>query len=339
MLLDLATLGTIADVVPLTMENRVIVKEGLKLIQDSRRHGITALKKVAGIDNRELRSELLSFTLIPRINAAGRIANATDVVRLFLSDNSQEAADLGIWLDRLNSERQKIEEEVYQEALSRLNDEEQDLVIVLSGKKWHQGVLGIVASRLAEEFNKPAFILAEENDIAKGSARSIPSFDICKGLAQCRDILISFGGHKQAAGIRLRVESIPAFKAALQCIIKSTLSEDDLTPTLEIDADITLSQVNTGLVKELSMLGPFGYGNGEPLFGSKNLAVINPRIVGKNHLKMRLKQGTYSFDSIGFDMGTPAPPATIDAVFTPTVNEWEGGTSLQLNLKALRPSK
>ncbi len=339
LLLDLAAIGTMADVVPLTGENRIIVKEGMKLIQNNQRQGIKALKSVAGLDNRELKAELLPFTIIPRINAAGRIADSSDVIRLLLSDIEGEAADLSSWLDRLNSERQKIEEEVYQEALAKLNIEGINSVIVLSGDRWHQGVVGIVASRLAEEFHRPAFILSVENGVAKGSARSIPSFDICKGLAECRDILLSFGGHKQAAGVRLRVENIPDFEKALQDIIKNSLTEDDFIPSLEIDADIALSEVNHSLIKELSMLEPLGYGNAEPFLGSRRLEVVNPRIVGNNHLKMRLKQGSQSIDSIGFDMGDPNPPAIIDAVFTPTVNEYNGNSYLQLNLKAFRPSR
>ncbi|MEK7333681.1 MAG: DHH family phosphoesterase, partial [Nitrospirota bacterium] len=208
-LLDLAAIGTMADVVPLTGENRIIVREGLKLIHEGRRLGIKALKSIAGLDGRQIRAELLSFTIIPRINAAGRLADSQDVVRLLLSDKEEEALELSSWLDRLNSERQKLDEEVYQEALSRLAAKEHDSVIVLSGEGWHLGVVGIVASRLAEKFYCPAFIFSEENGIAKGSARSIPSFDLCKGLSECNrlgrpagagELLLSFGGHKQAAG-------------------------------------------------------------------------------------------------------------------------------------------
>ncbi|MDO9289676.1 MAG: single-stranded-DNA-specific exonuclease RecJ [Thermodesulfovibrionales bacterium] len=347
-LLDLAAIGTMADVVPLTGENRIIVREGLKLIHEGRRPGIKALKSIAGLDGRQIRAELLSFTIIPRINAAGRLADSQDVVRLLLSDKEEEALELSSWLDRLNSERQKLDEAVYQEALSRLAAKEHDSVIVLSGEGWHLGVVGIVASRLAEKFYCPAFIFSVENGIAKGSARSIPSFDLCKGLSECNrlgrpagagELLLSFGGHKQAAGIKLKAENISDFEKAMQGVIKSSLNKDDFIPCLDIDADITLAEANHNLVKELSMLEPLGCGNEKPFLGSKGLEVINPRIVGNNHLKMRLKQGPQTIDAIGFDMGEPSPPDTIDAVFTLDINEYNGNSYLQLNLKAFRPSR
>lgn len=338
-LLDLATIGTIADVVPLTGENRIIVREGIKLIHNGNRVGLNALKNVAGINGKGTKAELLSFTMIPRINAAGRVSDASDVVRLLLSNIEEEALGLSEWLNRLNSERQRIEDEVYQQALKKLDAEALGSVIVLSEEGWNQGIVGIVASRLAEEFCRPAFIFSVENGIAKGSARSILSFDICKGLSKCKELLISFGGHKQAAGIKLYYENLLRFEEKMGEIISSAIAEEDLTPSINIDADINLSDANHSLIKELSLLEPLGYGNSEPLFGCKRLEVIGPRVVGNNHLKMRLKQGPQSIDAIGFDMGGSMPPTVIDAVFALTVNEWEKGKSLQLNLKAFRPSQ
>ncbi|MBI4691145.1 MAG: DHH family phosphoesterase [Nitrospirae bacterium] len=338
-LLDLAAIGTIADVVPLRGENRVIVKEGMKLIREGIRCGIKTLKSASGLDNRELKAESLSFTVIPRLNAAGRIADSTDVVRLLLTDVSGEAEDLSLWLDRLNSERQRIEEEVYREASAKLNTGRIDSAIVLSGEGWHQGVVGIVASRIAEKYYRPTFIFSIEDGIAKGSARSIPSFDMCKGLAGCSEFLLSFGGHKQAAGIRLKVENIPDFERAIQDTIKDSLSGEDFIHSIEIDADITLTEANNVLVKELLMIEPLGHGNTDPFLGAKRLEVVNPRIVGNNHLKLKLKQGFQSIDAIGFDMGDSPLPDIVDAVFTLGVNEYNGNRYLQLNLKAIRPGK
>lgn len=338
-LLDLAAIGTMADVVPLTGENRILVKEGMNLIHEGRRQGIKTLKSVAGIDKRELRAGPLSFTLIPRINAAGRISDASDVVRLLLSETEGEAEDLGSWLNRLNSERQKIEEEVYQKAREALRVMHDERVIVLSGEGWHQGVVGIVASRIAEEFYRPTVILSIEDGIAKGSGRSIPSFDLCRGLAECREFLLSFGGHRQAAGVRLKVENIPLFEKAMQRIVENTLSKEDLVPSLEIDADVALSEVNHSLIREIAMLEPFGYCNDEPFLAARKLEVVNPRIVGNNHLKMKLKHGAHSVDAIGFDMGSAEVSGDVDAVFTPTLNEYNGSSYLQLSLKALRPSQ
>ncbi|HBR21471.1 MAG TPA: hypothetical protein DD713_02715 [Nitrospiraceae bacterium] len=339
LLLDLAAIGTMADVVPLTGENRILVKEGMKLIHEGRRQGIRTLKSVAGLDKRELRAGLLSFTLIPRINAAGRISDSSDVVRLLLSETEGEAEDLGSWLNRLNSERQKIEEAVYQKAREALRVMHDERVIVLSGEGWHQGVVGIVASRIAEEFYRPTVILSIEDGIAKGSGRSIPSFDLCRGLTECREFLLSFGGHRQAAGVRLKVENIPLFEKAMQRIVETALSKEDIVPSLEIDADVVLSEVNHSLIREIAMLEPVGCSNKEPFLAARKLEVVNPRIVGNNHLKMKLKHGSHSVDAIGFDMGSTEVSGAVDAVFTPAINEYNGSSYLQLSLKALRPSQ
>jgi single-stranded-DNA-specific exonuclease len=341
-LLDLAALGTLADVVPLTGENRVILKEGLKFIHDGSRPGIRALKEVSGLNGKETRAGRLTYTLVPRINAAGRIADARDVVKLLLSEIEGESLELSSWLDSLNSRRQQIEGEVYHEALERLRGTDMTSAIVLAGEGWHQGVLGIVASKIAEEFYRPTFIFSVENGVAKGSARSVPAFDICKGLAASSRLLLSFGGHKQAAGIKLKVEDLSAFEKAIKEMVQDSLDASDLQPALEIDANIRLSDVTPELVQELSLLEPFGFGNPEPLLGSKALAVVSPRIVGNKHLKMRLKRESLSLDAIGFDMGglleELQDSAVVDAVFTPAINDWNGGRYLQLILKAVRPS-
>ncbi len=341
-LLDLAALGTMADVVPLRGENRIIVKEGLKLIHDGHRPGIRALKEMSGLNGKETRVGRLAFTLVPRLNAAGRMADAQNVVKLLLSEDTEESLKLSYWLDGLNRERQQIEEEVYKEALEKIRGTDRTSAIVLAGEGWHQGVLGIVASKIAEEFYRPAFIFSVENSIAKGSARSIPSFDICKGLAETGDLLLSFGGHKQAAGIKLKAEYLPAFQEAISRIVRAGLDESDLQSVLQIDADIDLSEVTHALVQEFSLLEPFGFCNPEPFMGAKALEVVSPRIAGNKHLKMRLKRGPLSLDAIGFAMGGLLgelhDPAVVDAVFTPEINDWNGGRHLQLILRAVRPS-
>ena len=342
--LDLAALGTMADVVPLTGENRLIVKEGMKLIENGAGPGLNALKKVSGLEKRRLKPGLLSFTIIPRINAAGRISDSNNVVKLLLTDSEDEAIDISLWLDKLNSERQRIEEEVYQEALCKLNSKGAGPVIVLSSEGWHQGVIGIVASRLAEAFYRPAFVISIEGHIARGSARSIPSFNICKALAGCREFLVRFGGHKQAAGLELETRAITSFEECINKIGEEILTGKDFISSLEIDADVDFSDINFNLAKELEMLEPFGFGNSEPLLGAKRLEVLYPKIVKNNHLKMKLRQKNQSIDAIGFDMAAffdrlnSTGSTAVDAVFTPSINEWEGSRYLQLNLKALRPS-
>jgi len=340
--LDLAALGTMADVVPLTGENRLIAKEGLRLIEDGTRPGLKALKKVSGIEGKGLRAGLFSFTIIPRINAAGRVSDSNDVVKLLLTDSEDEALDISLWLDKLNLERQQIEEEVYQAALYKLNSKGVSPVIVLSSEGWHQGVIGIVASRIAEAFYRPTIIISVEGSVARGSARSIPSVDIYKTLIGCQEFLAGFGGHKQAAGLELNSKDIPSFEERINTIVNETFTGKDFISSLEIDADVDFSDINFNLTKELEMLEPFGFGNSEPLLGSKKLEVLYPRIVKNNHLKMKLRQNNLSIDAIGFDMAVffdkLEASTIVDAVFTPFVNEWEGARSLQLNLKALRPS-
>ncbi|MBI5632964.1 MAG: DHH family phosphoesterase [Nitrospirae bacterium] len=341
-LLDLAALGTVADVVPLIGENRIIVSMAMQHIQDGDRLGIRALKQAAGLDKRQSKAGALAFTMVPRINAAGRMGDAQDVVRLLLSESEQEAYDLAAWLDRTNSERQKIEEIVYQDALFRLKGVDPAAVIMLAKEGWHPGVLGIVASKLTESFNLPAFIFTIENGIAKGSSRSIPAFDICAGLSECRDLLIAFGGHKQAAGVKLRAEDLPAFEKRLRQIIQRDISQEDLMPTLAIHAAVQLNQLDSQLMRELELLEPFGYGNPEPLLGAKELEIMYPKVLKERHLKMKLRRGASYLDAIGWDMGhlleDLSQAAIFDAVFTPSYNDWNGNRNIQLVLKGLRPS-
>lgn len=340
--LDLAALGTIADIVPITAENRLIVKEGLKFIENGTRPPLKALKRVSGIDGKSITTGMLLFTVIPRMNAAGRISDSADVIKFLLADSEDRAEELAGWLDKLNTERQRIEEEIFQEAIHMLGKKDPGPVIVLSSEKWHRGVIGIVASRIAEMFNRPTFILSIEGQIARGSARSIPSFDIHSALTHCRKHLRGFGGHRQAAGLELDAKDIPAFIDCMEKIAIRMLSEQDIVPSLEIDAHVLFPEINFNLIGELQKLEPFGSGNPEPLLGSKGLEVLFPRIVKNNHLKMKLRQKSHSIDAIGFDMALFMEKlegsSTVDAVFTPMINEWEGMRSLQLNIKALRPA-
>ncbi|HSB31979.1 MAG TPA: single-stranded-DNA-specific exonuclease RecJ [Candidatus Sulfobium mesophilum] len=339
-LFDLATLGTIADVVPLTEENRVIVRNGLSLINKGERPWMRALMKVAGVEGKDIRAQRLAYSVIPRINAAGRLASSEDVVKLLTTDSEDEAWEFAVWLDRLNAERQRIEEGILQEALKKLDGKDVPSAVVLSGRGWHEGVIGIVASRVAEKFSRPTVIFSVEGGIAKGSARSVPAFDICRALSDCSDLLISYGGHKQAAGVKLNDSNLRDFERRLRCLCDTV--ETGKPADLTIDADVSLSEMNFGLIRELNMLEPLGLGNPEPLFGGRMLDVLSPRIVGSRHVRMKLCQRSYCVDTIGFDMGGFIDKLdlyeTVDAVFTPTVNEWNGGRNIQLVLRAFRPS-
>jgi single-stranded-DNA-specific exonuclease len=346
-LIDLAALGTAADVVPVVGDNRIILKEGLKLIQSGVRPGIKALKEVAGIKPGSMRATALHFMLIPRINAAGRIADANDVVKLLLTDSDDEAMRLAEWLNGLNVRRQEIGESVFSEAMDMLQASgigpEGTGAIVVCKEGWHRGVLGIVAAKMTEAFYRPSFILSVEAGVARGSARSIPSFDIYHGLSRCNELLRTFGGHKQAAGLSLSSGDIDSFRDMISRLVLETVAEDDLVPVLRIDAPLKLSDVTADFIREITCLEPFGYGNEEPVFGAKRLEIVQSRIVGNNHLKMYLKQNGKGIDSIGFDLGgmldEVGPGAMVDAAFVPMMNEWDGGRNLQLNLKSVRESE
>ena len=346
-LIDLAALGTAADVVPVVGDNRIILKEGLKLIQSGVRPGIKALKEVAGIKPGSMRTTALHFMLIPRINAAGRIADANDVVKLLLTDSDDEAMRLAEWLNGLNVRRQEIGESVFSEAMDMLQASgigpEGTGAIVVCKEGWHRGVLGIVAAKMTEIFYRPSFILSVEAGVARGSARSIPSFDIYHGLSRCNELLMTFGGHKQAAGLSLSSGDIDSFRDMISRLVLETVAEDDMVPVLRIDAPLKLSDVTADFIREITCLEPFGYGNEEPVFGAKRLEIVQSRIVGNNHLKMYLKQNGKGIDSIGFDLGgmldEVGPGAMVDAAFVPMMNEWDGGRNLQLNLKSVRESE
>ncbi len=342
-LLELVAIGTIADSVPLTGENRILVTYGLKALNNnSSKPWIHALKETAGIGNREFRSGLLSYTIIPRINATGRLGDANEVVELFLTQDIARAKGIASFLEDQNKKRQRIEGDVYKSALDMIDARNLDSTIVLYSPAWHPGVIGIVASRLVEMFYRPTFLFSVKDIVAKGSARSIPPFHLYKGIMECAEFLLSFGGHSQAAGLKLYTENLPTFKEQINFIVKNTLSRQDMTPTIEIDAGVKLFEVNFNLVKELNLLEPFGNSNQKPVFGAKGIEVVDPRIVGNNHLKMRLKQKGVTIDTIGFCMGDLLEKIensyTVDVVFVPCINEWNGNKSLQLNLKALRPS-
>ena len=341
--LDLVALGTIADSVPLTGENRIIVSNGLKIINEGgSRIAIKAMKEVAGVD-REFLAKTLSFTLIPRINAAGRLDDAGIVVELFLTEDIKEAKRISVLLEEQNRKRKTIEGDVFKEAMDMIDPDKVDSAIVLSSPDWHPGVIGIVASRLVEMFYKPVFLFSIDGDTAKGSARSIPPFHLFRAISECSDILIGYGGHRMAAGVRISTDKLPVFREMMSAKVDNSLSPDDLVPVLDIDASVNLSEINLSLVKELNMLEPFGNSNREPLFGAREINIVDHRIVGNNHLKMQLSQENYRIDTIGFGMGDElkniGSSSTLDIAFVPGINEWNGMRSIQLYLKALRPGE
>ena len=342
--LDLVALGTIADVVPLRGENRIFAKLGLDQICTSQKPGIIALKEVAGLKARRVESGHVAYILAPRINAAGRLGNAESGVRLLLSTDPQEAAIIAESLEEDNSNRKKIDEQTLEDALEQLRRSGPDLppAIVLWSDSWHPGVLGIVASRLMERFHRPTILVSADEDEGKGSGRSIPGFDVCQALQECREFLIGFGGHSYAAGLTIRAENLEKFRDKLCSVVTARINPDDYVPKLSIDGSLSLDDCNEELVEFLDRLSPFGIGNAEPLFVADDVRLASPpTVVSRNHLKMSLRQNGREIDCIGFGMGHMASriqsdPGRLSVAFVPTINVWQNRARLQLKLRDIQ---
>ncbi len=337
--LDIVTLGTIGDMAPLIDENRIFTKIGLELITESQRPGIKALKEVSGVDNQIIDSFKASFSLIPRINAAGRIASPLDAVKLLLTDDIGEARILAEKLDSYNRQRQLMEKKILSEILERISKNnviEKMNAFVFASDKWHPGVIGIVASRLVELFNRPAFVISLNNGVGKGSGRSVSDFNIYKGIQQCAPLLLSYGGHYHAAGISIKEENIDEFASLLDKIIHNSFELSEQSSQIVIDSECQIADISLNLIEQLDILAPFGSKNPEPLLYARNIQVSSPIVVGNSHLKMLVNSNGTSYDSIWFNMGkfmTALNGANIDIVFTPQINNWNGFPSIQLKMK------
>ena len=351
-LLDLVALGTIADLVPVVGENRILVKHGLDQLAATARPGLRALAEVAGVPLSEpggVTPGRVAFGLAPRINAAGRVDDATVAVRLMLTDDPFEARALAGQLDQRNRERQELEGQILEEALASAaatHDLARDRAIVLASPGWHPGVLGIVASRLVERFGRPAALIGTQGNQARGSVRAAGGWHVADALGRCADILSHYGGHRSAGGFSLAPERIGAFRERLLALAAAELTEEALTPVLEIDAEVVLDDLDLELADALARLGPHGLGNPEPVLAVRALQVMrSPRRVGRNHLKMKVRQGPTGHkvvEAIGFNLGSyaelldrPDPPR-IDLAFVPERNAWNGREMLQLRVKDIR---
>ncbi len=339
--LDLVALATIADVAPLQDENRTMVRQGLRLLSRGARPGIRALKAAAGIDG-ACGVGTVGFTLAPRINAAGRLGDAADAVRLLLTEDDREAAELAGLLNRLNQERQRVEEGIVTEAMQAAEATPRG-PLVLASRGWHQGVVGIVAARLVERFHRPAVLIAVNDEgIGKGSARSVAGINVFEAIAQCRDSLDAFGGHAAAAGLTVREDRIPEFRARLADVLQGPLSSPASRPRLICDAEVEPRGLSPAAVRELGRLGPFGSGNPEPTLLLRNLRITSARIVGTNHLKLALTgRSGPRLDAIGFKMGSLesrgiSRSEPIDVACALDVNAWNGTERVQLRLKDVR---
>jgi single-stranded-DNA-specific exonuclease len=337
--LDLVALGTIGDIAPLLDENRIFVKIGLDLMTENRRIGIGALKTVSGIEHQVIDSSKASFCLIPRINAAGRIASAKVAAELLLAENPGQAYELARELDGFNRKRQAMEKVIFSELLEQVGDQFESREIgplVFASPNWHPGVIGIVASRMVDRFGRPAILISLKDGIGKGSGRSVADFNIYQGLKRCESLLISYGGHRYAAGISIREDDIEAFSVLLKKIVHENSPGTDFTVCTSIDAQCSLMDINHELLSQFDQLAPFGSQNPEPVLCVRNVSVTSPSIVGNNHLKMRVSSDGVSRNSIWFSNGQflhELSAAILDIVFTPQINNWNGFSDIQLKMK------
>lgn len=342
-LLDLVALATVADVVPLQDENRYLVQQGVDLISRGVRPGIKALKAVAGVD-RTCTAGTIAFRLAPRINAAGRLAHADLGVRLLTTESEVEAHQIAGQLEQLNRERQTIEAQTVAEAVAAVNSEAPPAALIVASRDWHLGVVGIVAARLVERYHRPSVVIAiDEHGIGKGSARSIPGFDLYQALSECRSVLEGYGGHPAAAGLTIQESCLPEFVERFQQVAERWSEQHGRDPLLQVDAEVKLIDVGPRVVRELDLLHPFGAGNPEPVFVVRNLTMLDARVVGDGHLKLIVRQqGSIPFESIGFRLGGLLtlrglfPKQMIDLAFMPELNRWNGLDRIQLRMKDLR---
>lgn len=342
-LLDLVALGTLADLVPVVEENRVLVKYGLRELATSALPGIAALKRVAGVS--QLNSSAVGFRLAPRLNAGGRLDDAMRSLELLTTEDSAAADRLALALDDENRARQAIEREMLDEAIALVEGAGgvgQRHSLVLASEAFHPGVVGIVAARLVERYYRPTLLIAaEQGGIGRGSGRSIAGVDLYAALSACGELLERFGGHRMAAGLSVRLERVPVLAERFDAEIAACTSADDFVPQVRVDAELSLRAVDGGCLADLARLEPFGTGNPEPLFLSRGVRVRDRRTVGEHHLKLVLEQDGRSLQAIGFGMAemSVATGDTVDVLYGVMANEWNGNTFAELRLRDLRQSE
>lgn len=345
--LDLVTLGTVADVGRITGENRILVRHGLEALSGAagtERPGIAALKQVSGLQGKKIGVGIVGFTLAPRINASGRLERADMAFRLLTTESPEEALELASALDAVNKERQSVEVSIREDAqrLCNQTDIKASGALVLSSEEWHPGVIGIVASRIVDEFYRPTALICVKDGTGKGSARSIPGFNLYEGLAACSDLLLGFGGHKYAAGFTIAKDKIPEFRDRLNSIVLERIGPQGFVRTLSVDGSVTLDELTIDLMREMESLAPFGQGNPEPRLGARDLEVVSSRLVGTQHLKMRLRQqkgstlGAIAFNRANLLGAQVRDGAWLAAVFTPRLNTWNGNTSVELEIRDIK---
>jgi len=347
--IDICAIGTIADVVPLIDENRIIVSAGIKRLKETNRPGLRALLSMAGLDGKELVASSVSFGIAPRINAAGRVGQVEKGVELLLETDEARAVLIADYLNKENIARQQTEKQIIKDVEAMIasdNDFSKRKVIVLAKEEWHQGVIGIVASRLVETYYKPTILISIENGVGKGSGRSIEGINLFGALGELSDILLKFGGHEMAAGLSIRQENIPELYNHLERYVSEHLTKENGLPSVWIDQPIDVGQILPETVEIIEGgLAPFGAGNPEPVFALTNAKITSIRKMGESerHVRLQLEKSGRFITAVGFSMGRVADRFSIgdmvDVAFHMNLNHYRGEVSVQAVLKDIKMSQ
>lgn len=337
-----AALGTLADMMPVTGENRKIIIDGMKFIQQGVNIGLSELMSKSGVSSNRFNSFSLSFIIAPRMNAAGRMENAETALKLLLEEDAYTAGLIAEKLCSLNKLRQETEAEIFKQAVQILENDDSyknDKIIVLYDEKWHQGVIGIVAAKITEKYEKPAILFTSANGNGKGSGRSVTGFSIHKAVSECGELLTKFGGHEYAVGLGIEIGNIQAFREKINKIAECITIEKR---SLIIDAELFDNEISFNTVEQLSLIEPFGEGNPQPIFLVKDLKLAYMRVVGEKHTRMSFKKAAYSYDAIYYN-NTPDSLDVylgdrVDVVFSLSVNEYNGSENLQIVIKDISPT-
>lgn len=332
--IELVSLGTIADVVPLTSENRILAKLGIEALRKTVRPGLLALYEQAGIEKRNISTYEIGFVIGPRLNAMGRLEHALDSLRLLLTRDPVRARDLAKKLGETNEERRRQTMEMVTHARQSVADSSKEKIWILGDPSYAQGIIGLIAGRLTDEWGRPVLAIAEGEEVSKGSARSIPGFNVVQAIASAKDLLITYGGHPQAAGFTIETKNIPLFRQRLTTYAATKLKDEDLEKKLVVDAKITPDEATIDLARQISTMAPFGPGNPSPLFVMQGLEVGEMRLLSENK---HLRVGLGPFEAIGFGLGPRGaeirPGMKLDAAFHLEINTWRERDKLQLKLR------
>ena len=334
--MDLVALGTVADMVPLLGENRYLVKKGLGILNNFPRPGIQEIVNKTGINASNINSTSISWTIAPRLNAAGRVEDATNSYRLLMTDSVEEAGQLADWLEQKNLERQKMTTRALDRAREQVETQVDQPLLIASDTSYPAGIMGLVAGRLSEEYYRPVLVIRTGDRYCGGRSRSIPEFNMIEALTRCSHLLTHFGGHSRAAGLSLYTRNLPRLKQALLEIAAEELEGVDLRPKIDIDAETTLSELGGDTYQTIQEMAPFGQGNPVPTFLTKGVEVISSSTMGSDnsHLRMKVKQEAMVFDTVGFGLGNYINDisASIDIVFNLEMDYWNGQSKLRLNV-------